>query len=288
MRINWKLSPHFQKLSSHFHGKMFRLFVSICILSICFLGMCLETGCFLRTRLEAGSNIPTGEIGHWRFDEASGNTIYDASGHGLNAILSGPDGGPKRVDGKFGGALEFNGKEYVNPAQHAVVHNTPAIDKLISGDKITVACWISTNDVTLVEQNPIEFYKNDDNNIHFRRIVLHRSPWKTWRLCLILNHKAQCKNISNGNNYTPDPNTWYHFVWTIDGTQHKLYIDNECKATANISKPVSNIGNGVGIYFGAVKGGRWAPWSGRIDQIRIYDRILNDAEIATLHNESLD
>ena len=232
------------------------------------------------------ADIPTDEIGHWRFDEANGDTAHDASGHGLYGILAGPNGGAIRVSsGKFGGAAEFDGGEFINPAQHVVVYNTTAIDNLIRGNKITATCWFSMDDTTVNEQNPIAIYRNKDNWIHFRRLVrVAAGENRKWRLCQKLNGNADCKNTSNGN-YTPNPNTWYHFVWTIDGSTHKLYIDNDCKATLHLSNPVSNIGDGANLYFGSMDG-KWTPMDGWIDQVRIYNRVLGDAEIAKLYNES--
>ena len=44
-------------------------------------------------------------VGAWLFDEGAGETAKDASGNGHDGELL----GPKRVNGKFGSALEFDG-----------------------------------------------------------------------------------------------------------------------------------------------------------------------------------
>jgi len=46
-------------------------------------------------------------VGMWLFDEGKGNVATDESGNGLDGEF---EGKPKWVDGKFGQALEFDGK----------------------------------------------------------------------------------------------------------------------------------------------------------------------------------
>ena len=58
---------------------------------------------------------PETVVGAWLFDENKGDTARDASGNGNDGTFQ---GNPKRVDGKFGKALEFNGSngvEIANP-----------------------------------------------------------------------------------------------------------------------------------------------------------------------------
>ncbi len=50
-------------------------------------------------------------VAHWRFDESSGTTALDSSGNGLNGTL---EGDPQWVPGVIGGALEFDGDDYVD------------------------------------------------------------------------------------------------------------------------------------------------------------------------------
>lgn len=51
-------------------------------------------------------SVPAGESGWWRFDEASGDGVLDASGHSNHGKLA---GGVKRVRTPSGPALEFDG-----------------------------------------------------------------------------------------------------------------------------------------------------------------------------------
>ena len=64
-----------------------------------------------------GQELNTGLLGHWTFDEGSGNTAGDSSGnekHGALVPVS-PDGPGWTTEGRLDGALEFDGvDDYVD------------------------------------------------------------------------------------------------------------------------------------------------------------------------------
>ncbi len=69
-------------------------------------------------------------VGHWEFDEGSGNVAYDTSGNGHDGILN---GNPQWVDGQRRGALEFDGDgDYVE------------IEQIVSID-FTLMAWLKTD-----------------------------------------------------------------------------------------------------------------------------------------------
>ena len=78
-------------------------------------------------------------IGIWLFDEGRGNVAKDSSPNGNDGELI---AGPKWVEGKFGGALEFDGS--------GTSVETESADKLTGfelGDKtdFTVTAWFKTD-----------------------------------------------------------------------------------------------------------------------------------------------
>ena len=56
--------------------------------------------------LGADSPAASGPVAWWKFDENSGSTVLDASGHGLNGTIRGD---AARVAGVAGRALAFSG-----------------------------------------------------------------------------------------------------------------------------------------------------------------------------------
>jgi hypothetical protein len=71
-------------------------------------------------------------IGWWKFDEGSGGTAIDFSGHGNDGELG---GGQNWVDGIIGGALDLRGSDYVSI--------DGVVDDITNND-ITLSIWIKT------------------------------------------------------------------------------------------------------------------------------------------------
>ena len=111
----------------NFSSVFSRKFWLLSIVFTCFLSILFIT--------TASAEIdPDTIVGMWLFDEGKGNVATDESGNGLDG---GFEGKPKWVDGKFGQALEFDGKSaYVQIPGH----DNPT-------KAITVSAWAkSAND----------------------------------------------------------------------------------------------------------------------------------------------
>lgn len=79
---------------------------------------------------------------------------------------------------------------------------------------------------------------------------------------------------------------WYHIVSTWDGNVQKLYLNNEL---VNIAYPKISIKNYnsnlyIGSYGGAIS--KYA-YDGSIDDLLIYNRVLNEEEIKLLYNHKI-
>lgn len=83
--------------------------------------------------------------------------------------------------------------------------------------------------------------------------------------------------------------TWYHVVATVDyaGDRVRLYVDGvEVDDRAHPGDPMGRaLIFRVGIWFDG--GAPTAPFQGRIDELRIYDRPLTDSEVAAHYNAGL-
>ena len=74
-------------------------------------------------------------------------------------------------------------------------------------------------------------------------------------------------------------NTWYHFAATANGKEAKLYLDGQFQAKAVAPEPKVRITyreNGVSI--GASQG-KANFYEGKIDEFRLWSRVLTDDEI---------
>jgi hypothetical protein len=71
---------------------------------------------------------------------------------------------------------------------------------------------------------------------------------------------------------------WHHVVYTYDGTSHRLILDGLISPSASAPVPRCAVSEAVA---GSAPGGGEA-FLGSLDDLRIYDRVLTDAEIAVL------
>jgi hypothetical protein len=84
-----------------------------------------------------------------------------------------------------------------------------------------------------------------------------------------------------------DDQNWHHVVLTIPsggGLNGKVYIDGNYKAT--VSSGSFLYGDKSDITFCQAKGlgTVYYPFLGNIDDVRVYTRILTDAEVTTIYN----
>jgi len=83
--------------------------------------------------------------------------------------------------------------------------------------------------------------------------------------------------------YSPyiKPNQWYSVILTHDGNRVKLYID--CKLVAVNPQQGATFSNSYDLFLGRLNDGSFPYWfNGDMDEVRIYDRVLNTDEVNTL------
>lgn len=151
-------------------------------------------------------------VGAWLFDEGGGDTINDSSGNGHDGEIV--QGEVDWVDGKFGGALEFDGSSM------ATVQDDAALD-LIS---FTLSAWINVPAISGAWQiiaskenrNPTGrnygmFCNIDSGVVHYSFTT--GAGWKSF----------------NANTVVTD-GEWHHVAATYENPDFKMYLDGEVDA----------------------------------------------------------
>jgi hypothetical protein len=202
-------------------------------------------------------DISTGLVLHYEFEGTSGDVIDAAGSHnGTNY------GATRGVSGKIGNAFNFDGSSHVTINNHSD----------ISGfSEFTLAAWVypttlSTNKTVLAKVNSgrdfvLKFY-NTTLEAHFYN--------GGYRRCY-------------GNSTVP-VNQWVHVLCTWKNNQWKIYyngvLENTCSLTGYDPPWISNE-----MYVGALTGTS-EKFIGSIDEVRIYNRALTDADVTELYNYS--
>jgi hypothetical protein len=193
---------------------------------------------------------------YWKFDDGFGTTAFDSSGNGNEGIFNGD---PQWVAGKYGGALEFDGDDYLNCG------NGPSLQ---IRDEITIMFWFKVE----AFQNEWEaFMAKGDNSYRASR------GGGTGNATHMGTSGASTSSF-NGTVIVTD-NQWHHYAGWFNGTNARIYIDGvldtEVTATGQINA------SSYDFYIGenAQQTGRYLH--GLLDEVRIYNRALTDVEINT-------
>ncbi|MFO1204702.1 MAG: LamG-like jellyroll fold domain-containing protein [Burkholderiales bacterium] len=198
-----------------------------------------------------------GLVAAYGFEEASGAQVIDASGNANHGTISGAS---RTSTTQFGNALKFNGT-----GNWVTVNDSASID-LTTG--MTVEAWVyptkSLSDwatVLMKEQSGFAsywLYANDDTN----------------RPANVINVGGTFRQLSAGARLSA--NTWTHLASTYDGSTQKLYVNGQLAG----SRPQTGT---IAVSNGKLRIGGNSIWgeyfTGQIDEVRIYNRALTQAEI---------
>lgn len=219
------------------------------------------------------ANITDGLVGYWSFDEGGGTIANDYSGNNNNGTVY---GSPNWVTGISGSALQLDGiNDYVAVPNSASL-NPP--------NAITLAAWYK----------PVSFPGSGNDPVIDKAYISHTYPWYQYHLGVTGDQYSQdqaefgCDVTTDGVVHgarTPlnfwTPGTWYFLTGTYDGSALKFYVDGELIDEEPASGTMTDYGKPV--HFGKqVNSNNYLP--GTIDEVRIYNIALSDAEICQLYN----
>ena len=218
--------------------------------------------------LTMAGNVSADLVAHWRFDETSGTTAADSSGNGLNGTLGGD---PQWVAGKIGGALEFDGDDYVDLGAPAVFD--------FGTEDFTITAWIK---MTATTRGSIFAIGGDDGG--GIRYTLAMGEGNDNKLTLTMDNDVS-KNQAMGDTIIND-GEWHHVVGMIKGDVSLVYVDGVEDGTIDL--PEGYDLSGVlqhNAYIGAITSNASNTLHaekfmiGLIDDVRIYDTALTESEI---------
>ncbi|MCZ7649484.1 MAG: Ig-like domain-containing protein [Planctomycetota bacterium] len=196
-----------------------------------------------------------GLLAHWKFDETSGTVAADATGNGWTGTLV---NGPTWTAGQVSGGLQFDGSN--DRVSVAGTFAPPA--------KGTVAFWAM---VTI-------------DGARQRILGGHDA----WEITIESNGKLANQLNSAGSNTLQSaasvPNgQWLHVACTYDSASNarQTYFNGSLDAS---STNHDNTGPGSFALTLGTRTGASDYFSGVLDDVRIYDRVLSAAEIAALAN----
>lgn len=223
-----------------------------------------------------------GLVGYWPLNEGVGSTTKDYSGNENHGIFSTPE--PQWVEGKIGKALSFN-QNYVN----------------IGTTSSSCILNFATSNFSVI------FFAQVSEANYFGRAVSKMGHTGTgspdiaagWYVTLVggdNNQGAIAWGIGDGTNLwtkeyhktTVIPNTWYMVAGVFDREKglFKSYLNGKNIGQTDISQ-YGSVSNRRMFRIGA-RDYHYLPSSpsyfhGIIDEVRVYNRVLNDFEISSIY-----
>ena len=211
---------------------------------------------------------------HYTFDEGGGTFASDSSGNGNDGTIS----GATWTTGKNEGGLGFDGvNDYVT---------TP----LINNDEVSISAWFYKNANDTTRNDAVFSGFRNNSNLQLREGFEFRFPSSasnTLEFVLVTQDGSGSRTARTARrNLLNSVGSWYHAVGTYNMTTgaQRLYINGELVHTA--THPAGNTVVPMTYYpdmrigYSRVNSGYF---NGVIDDVRLYNRPLNDQEIRTLY-----
>lgn len=252
-------------------------------------------------------------IGLWHFDEGEGNIILDATGNGHQGTpynISWSDDVPPDVDLNRGlvAYYPFNGDANDatgNENDLTVYGAVPATDRFGNQSKsyhfrgsnyVSGTSSGSTENLTTVSVNAwIWLDANSLTDLEF--VFTKNTPISTTDIALAITPAGNVKPHvwASGGWYNGlvgstivQKEQWHMITMTHDGNNLNVYVDGILDGTNAVAGPLRSITNtlNIGAYDPTDSANGHAYWfTGRIDDVRIYNRALADSEIQSLYYE---
>jgi hypothetical protein len=209
-------------------------------------------------------------ISWWKFNENSGPTVYDCIDDNDGTIH-----GAQRTTGVEGGALFFNGSEYVS---------VPVAENLNMGNSdytIEVWAWVDesvsySDEKILVEYGVWWPADNSYRNGTYQITSMNDTNFKT---------NFVGRDSANGSEYNVNwtDSNWHHLVGVFNDRENRLYTyydGVQCSTTLENDAPSDNNNP---LFFGS-RNGTEMFFVGKLDDIKIYNVSLTPEEIQEHYN----
>ncbi len=212
-------------------------------------------------------SVTNGLLGWWKMDETGGNIAYDSSSNGANATVH----GGTFTTGYLSNALYLAGS--TNNATLTSVDTT----------QITVAAWV---------------YADGNGGSSFPRVLVTPGCYLNFRFDGSANNNAldfATTTTANGSTVDgewlspPDSigaGAWYHVAVSYDksstGNVPALFVNGSPMSLTLLTSPTAAPPSYAGTTYIGNRPDLTRGWDGLIDDLRIYNRLLSDAEVQAL------
>jgi fibronectin type 3 domain-containing protein len=207
---------------------------------------------------------PSGLVAAYSFDEGSGSTVADSSGNGNTGTIA---NATWTTAGKYGNALSFNGtNSWVTIADSASLDLTTGM---------TLEAWVNP---TAINGWECVLLKQDTNDLAYALYADNNGNDTGGPRRPIVSIKESSTTYWTPGSAQLALNTWVFLTATYDGSTLKMYVNGTLASSLAQSGSI-NTSSGVLRIGGDSLWGEY--FNGLIDNIRIYNNALTQAQIQT-------
>ena len=220
------------------------------------------------TPLNPAHPLNQGLVGYWPMGEGGGTRVNDISGngnHGVANMVQGTSSG--WTGGKYGRAVRFNG----------ISDKISVPNITLNGTVFSISAWVNLNTPTA---GCMIF--GQGNSANGNPIVsIQMFSGTTFELA---NRNDSTSGLLSYPAFTYFVDRWYHIVWTCTLNESMLYVNGVLINTVGFSV---NSGATINTSFIGVRqrGLNESFFNGRIEQVRIYKRVLPIFEARQLYTD---
>lgn len=212
------------------------------------------------------SNVPTaGLVAYYPFN---GNA-NDASGNGNNGTVNGATLTTDKI-GSLNSAYSFDGNDWVE----STISSIPT-----GSSPRTISIWTNATNTTNTSGRTAFHYGINTTNNRFCILQWPLQP------VVVAQANDACSNCSGTTTINPSSvqsNQWNNFIVTYDGTTMKFYINGvisfQSARTYNTTYSSFKIGKSIDTHLSG------EYFTGKLDDIGIWNRALTQSEITALYN----
>lgn len=208
-------------------------------------------------------NIEDDLVAYWSFNDMKGDTASDSTGNGHDGTLMGDPQWTK--DGKYGGALEF---DQVGDEVNIPFH----ID--LNQETFTICAWANVEPGS-GKHRAVVSSRHEPPTAGY---IIYAEPKNTWQFWTGNGAppwiSVQGPNVNLGD--------WDHVAGVYADGKQKFYVNGELVGEKD-SNP--NFNDQQEFLIGAGANERAAHeylFKGKIDEVRLYSRVLDEDEVAAV------
>jgi hypothetical protein len=213
----------------------------------------------------------TDMVAYWSFDEAEGDIAHDDVGENHGTVY-----GATWTDGKVNGALGFDG----------IDDRVKLPESTISGTTLSICLWVKTSDTYFA-------LISGANQTYDNELLLSLHSSAEGRLSMLYHDNQGIRGDRYyRTNVTFNDEQWHMLTIVIEADGSMVYLDGVLEEDNDYGS-----GDGFmieGLWIGGeqdtVDGG-WQTiqqYSGLVDELAIFDRVLTSEEIEQFYNWGLD